>query len=205
MATIAPSRAVISRWLTEVAGEPIGTAPEKRCANGVLYCKLLDSVRPGVVNMAKVNLADSEHASLANYRLLSAGLEKAGVTNPIDSALLSKGQPQATLELLHRLFALSGQQAPAKGLAPLDPNAFDEGGRRGKRRAGAPPAAAPPKRAASRSKNGDDEQAADGSASAAAEAEATPVEVVLRQQVGTCPSGGLPSEPHSLTHCARAT
>ena len=124
--TAAPSRAVLSRWASELLNEPIGTAPEKKCTNGVIYCKLLEAVRPGTLNLTKVNVsADAEHSSLANYRILAAGLEKAGVTVNIDAGTLSKGQPAATLDLLHRLFALANPQAPPqKGLAPLDANAL---------------------------------------------------------------------------------
>ena len=44
--TTAPSRAVLSKWMTDVAGVHVGTAPEKQCANGALYCTLLDHIRP---------------------------------------------------------------------------------------------------------------------------------------------------------------
>ena len=110
-AVAAPSRAVLSRWLTSVTGETVGTQPEKKCANGVLYCQILESLRPGSINMTKVNLAaDAEHSSLPNYRVLAVGLEKAGLMQPIDASQLSRGQPTATLDLLHRLYALSGPQ-----------------------------------------------------------------------------------------------
>ena len=198
MAATAPSRAVLSRWATETLGEPIGAAPEKKCANGVIYCQLLDALRPGVLNMSKVNLAaDAAHTSLGNYRLLATGLEKAGIENPIDTSLLAKGQPSATLELLHRLYALSGehtQTKPAKGLAPLDANAIEvEGGRRGgKRRAGAAPSATSASKRPSRKKG--DESAeepppaptpeAGASAAPVAVAEAAPsVVAVLRRQL----------------------
>ena len=125
----APSRAVLSRWMTDVAGVPVSGKPEKLCSNGALFCQLLEAVAPGSLNLQKVNqTANAEHQSLANYRILQSGLDKAGVTAPIDSSLLCKGQPQATLDLLNRLFALSGQPA-GKGLAPLDANAVVEGDR----------------------------------------------------------------------------
>lgn len=180
--TAAPSRAVLSRWASELLNEPIGTAPEKKCTNGVIYCKLLEAVRPGTLNLTKVNVsADAEHSSLANYRILAAGLEKAGVTVNIDAGTLSKGQPAATLDLLHRLFALANPQAPPqKGLAPLDANALPGDRRAGKRRAAEPaPAPAPPKRAASAVKDAP----AEAGETAGEVVASTPVEEVLRQQL----------------------
>ena len=191
MATAAPSRAVLSRWMTETLNEPIGTAPEKKCSNGVVYCQLLEAVRPGSLNMAKVNLAaHEEHASLANYRVLAAGLEKAGLEKQIDPSLLCKGQPAATLELLHKIYQMaspeSQQVAGGKGLAPLDPNAMGGDRRAGKRRAGAPApaAAAAPKRANSQPEPPPPDAAGAPTAGApAAEPAPTPVEAILRQQL----------------------
>ena len=183
MTTAVPSRAVLSKWMTAVAGAPVGTAPEKKCSNGALYCQLLDSVKPGLINMTKVNLsADSDHASLANYRVLQQGIEKAGLSGSIDPSLLSKGQPQATLDLLHKLYALvPADQAPRKGLTPLDANNMDNNAaHRGKRRVGAP-APPPAKRPSAQ-----EEQASTANAPATeapAENAATSMETVLRQQL----------------------
>lgn len=42
-----PSRAAISNWVNETLEDvEVNSAPEKQCANGVLYCRLLDAVRP---------------------------------------------------------------------------------------------------------------------------------------------------------------
>ena len=51
------SRAVLTRWATDVCGTSVGKSLplEKQCANGVIYCKLLDSVRPGSINLTRVN------------------------------------------------------------------------------------------------------------------------------------------------------
>ena len=167
-----------------------------RCANGHVYCQVLEALHPGSLNLAKVNAAaDAEHANLANYKLLAAGLEKAGFEHTIDTGNLAKGQPAATLDVVHKLYAFSGAEPPApakkKGLAPRDANALDAGnggGGGGKRKAAAAPA--PPAIAAKRAK---EEVAAavtaseattnNGGGGGAAEAAETPVEAVLRQQL----------------------
>ena len=80
-----------------------------RCANGHVYCQVLEALHPGSLNLAKVNAAaDAEHANLANYKLLAAGLEKAGFEHTIDTGNLAKGQPAATLDFVHKLYAFSG-------------------------------------------------------------------------------------------------
>jgi hypothetical protein len=130
--------------------------------------------------MAKVNKhANDEHHALANYKLLSSALPVAGLEQPIDPMLLSKGQPQATLDLLHLLYSIS----KGKELAPLDTNVVDTRG--GKRRAAVPTAAPSSKRAA----NGADETVGASPPSTAPPPpppppqEPTGVEIVLRDQL----------------------
>ena len=72
MTAAAPSRAVLSRWMTETLNETIGTAPEKRCASGALYCQLLEAVNP---------------QQRANLRLLSSRVGYVGA--PIHGGLPS--------------------------------------------------------------------------------------------------------------------
>ena len=102
------------------------------------------------------------------------------MTQPIDASLLAKGQPQATLELLHKIFALAH---PGKGLAPLDANAQDDAGRRGGKRKAAAPAPAPPKRANSRKENEVDAPSNAAPPPPPPPPEPTPVEAVLRAQL----------------------
>ena len=67
---------------------------------------------------------------------MTAGLDKLGITTPIDTQLLAKGQPQAVLQLLQLLYAANPPESPAKkGLAPLDANSSGANGRGAKRRA----------------------------------------------------------------------
>lgn len=135
--------------------------------------------------MSKVimNADDNEMKAISNFKLLGVGLAKAGVEGDIDPTLLCKGQPQAVLELLHKLYALAGPDTSSqpKGLSALDPNSFDSANsRRGKRRA-APPADPTPKRSSQ-------PEEADGAASSSlaaepAAAQQPTVEDILRREL----------------------
>lgn len=136
--------------------------------------------------------------------MLQGALEKAGVTQPIDPQLLSKGQPQATLELLSRLYSLSDAAGTpgkgvggsgARGLGVIDANS----GKRKVPAAAAAPSAKRPSRqkppeapsttaeavaAASAATTAAPSAAESASAeSASAATTETPVEVVLRAQL----------------------
>lgn len=151
------------------------------CANGVIYCRLLEQSYPGTLDMSKVNTtANAEHHIAANYRMLQAALEKLESVDSkqLEVQNLSKAQPTATLGMLHRLYALaelSSTGVPSKGLAPLDPNAIDARSR-GKRRAvdAVPP---PP------AKRPEVDAAAAGGESATAPPAEGSVEAVLRAQL----------------------
>ena len=89
-ATAAPSRAMLSRWMTATLSEEIGNAPEKKCASGAIYCQLLEAVRPGTINLAKVNTtADSEHAALAHWWNALCTRKDIPVVRPVCSLLNS--------------------------------------------------------------------------------------------------------------------
>ena len=52
---------------------------EKQCSNGVIYCQLLDAVRPGSLNLTKVNMEDdavSGFNALASRSHQSCGLSQ---------------------------------------------------------------------------------------------------------------------------------
>lgn len=125
-----------------------------------------------------------------NYKLLAAGLEKAGVTQPIDMTSLIKAQPAATMKMLQTIYALSdAASAPTpKGLAQLDANALDSQGKRGaagKRKAALPPSAGDAAGAKRISKAESVMSVASTAAEGAevAPAEPTAVESVLRRQL----------------------
>ena len=102
----AVSRKELSRWVAEVTQQSV-TQLEKTCASGAVYCLLLDSARPGSVDMRKVSLSAEASTAYGNYRALGNALSKLGLekARSVDTQLLQKGQPQATIELLQTLHA----------------------------------------------------------------------------------------------------
>lgn len=167
-----------------------------QCANGAMYCQLFDLVKPGILNMQKVSKGPvvDQLAAQSNYRQLEVALEKVGSSQPLDSGSLSKANPMASLELLHRLYALSGAASAAtpKGLKDLDPNSLSDvdSGRRGggKRKAAIPPSGgydSSKRISKAESCASVASTAADGSASTSTQepTELTKVEGVLKKQL----------------------
>jgi RP/EB family microtubule-associated protein len=195
MSAAKPSRPVLSRWASDL-GVPLSTNPEKQCASGAIYCQLFNLVRPGLLNMNKVNSGPNENTVKVeqNYKLLAAALDKAGSTQEIDIPGLTKGAPMASLELLHRLYAMSGAVSSAatpRGLKDIDPNALgsESGQRAGGKRKAAVPLSAGDAGGVKRVSKAEScvsvaSTAAESTAStAAAPSEPTRVEVVLKRQL----------------------
>lgn len=160
---------------------------EKQCSNGVILCELLEGARPGSVNLSRLNrAADAEHQAIPNYKLLAAGLEKAGVEHPIDISAMAKGTPALHLELLQKLYALNPPQSPApKGLSNIDPNSLNSDSQRAKRKAPVPMAGSRSKRPALEPSA---EEAAPAATTPAAEPAPRIVESLLRAQLEQCRS-----------------
>ena len=95
----------------------------------------------GGTNTNNVSLHPAQdHKAIQNFKLLEVALEKAGIMQELNLPQLTKGQPQAHLELMQKLYALAppDASAPAKGLRPLDANTLDSSGvRKGKAQAAA--------------------------------------------------------------------
>ena len=135
------SRRELTRWAAEVSGGRV-TNLEKQCCTGAIYCQMIEASRPGVVDMRKVNLDADQNNALGNYKALQVALGKIGVESAsMDIQSLTKGQPQATMDLLQSLHQhLGGEncglQTP-RGLSNLDPNVEGSAGSR-KRKAALP-------------------------------------------------------------------
>jgi len=183
------SRAVLSAWASGLSGLNVSTQPEKLCANGVLYATLLDTIKPGLINLDKLNKGPTTEMSVQqNYKVLSAALEKAGVDKPIDSQALSKAQPAATMKMLQTIYALSeGASATTCKLVTLDANAIDSRVAGGKRKAPLPPSGSGGDTASGK-RNSKAETVMTNASNAAdnevvAQPEPTPLEAVLRRQL----------------------
>ena len=139
----------LAKWATEVSATEVSASGfPKTCVSGALYCQLLNSARPNSIDMGKVKLDTLDESQfLLNYKALAAALEKVGSPGPVDSTLLSKGNPAETLAMLTRIYGLINEASThLMPLGEVDANAGESSGRaaRGKRKAA--PAAAPAKR-----------------------------------------------------------
>jgi len=128
-----PSRKDLAAWATRLSGEPV-TAQLKELSTGVIFCRLLESGRPGSVETRKLMTSTrSEADAVTNLKLFMAGLEKSDPTGELAGSVevenLAKGQPQATLRMLQHMYSFVGgdaESAAARGaggaLAPVDGN-----------------------------------------------------------------------------------
>jgi len=73
----------------------------EQCANGAVYCQVIDACHPGNVAMKKVNwAARADHESIPNYKVLQQALTKVGIDRHIEVDKLIRGKYQDNLEML---------------------------------------------------------------------------------------------------------
>jgi len=76
----------------------------EQCANGAIYCQIVDSVYPGKVHMKKVNwMARVDHEFIFNYKQLQQAFDRLGIERSIDVDKLILGRPLDNLEFLQWL------------------------------------------------------------------------------------------------------
>lgn len=76
----------------------------EQCANGAVYCQIIDSVYPGKVQMKKVNwMARNDHEFIPNYKLLQVAFDRLGIERNIDVDKLIRAKHQDNLEFLQWL------------------------------------------------------------------------------------------------------
>ena len=74
---------------------------------GAVYCQVLDSLKAGVVPMAKVQWnACMDYEFLPNYKLVQKALTLLGIPKQVEVERLMKGRYQDNLEFCQYLFAL---------------------------------------------------------------------------------------------------
>lgn len=96
----------------------------EQCANGAVYCQILDACRPGMVAMRKVNwAARRESEALANYGVLEAALQRCATNWPlakgVDADTLLTGAYQPNLEMLQCMRQYWAKIGPTEGYDPL--------------------------------------------------------------------------------------
>lgn len=94
----------------------------EQCANGAVYCQIIDACHPGTVAMRKVNWsARVGHESMQNYKVLQQAFDKCGVTKHIEVEKLILGKYQDNLEMFQwiktyfdRVYTGSGYDAAGR-------------------------------------------------------------------------------------------
>eukprot|EP00316_Scyphosphaera_apsteinii_P005680 CAMPEP_0119342222 /NCGR_PEP_ID=MMETSP1333-20130426/104249_1 /TAXON_ID=418940 /ORGANISM="Scyphosphaera apsteinii, Strain RCC1455" /LENGTH=260 /DNA_ID=CAMNT_0007354391 /DNA_START=29 /DNA_END=811 /DNA_ORIENTATION=+ len=121
------SRHVLADWASQISGSQVTNSLDKHTTTGVLFCQLFEAIKPGSIDMRKMNArAQAESDSIANFKLLQAAFERHKMDHlqGISITSLAKGQPQATLELLQEFHKMHvGETECSSALAPIDGNA----------------------------------------------------------------------------------
>lgn len=93
------SRTDLLSWLN--GSLQLNVTKVEQCANGAVYCLIVESCHPGTVAMKKVNWnARQDHEFIPNYKVLQAAFQKLGIEKHIDVDKLIRGKPQDNLEML---------------------------------------------------------------------------------------------------------
>lgn len=103
------------QWINSTLG--LNLQKIEQTSNGAVACQLLDVLRPGQVQLSKVDFnAKSEYEMIGNYKVLQATFSKLGVDKHIEVAKLMKGKPLDNMEFMQWLKAYfdgqTGGQAP---------------------------------------------------------------------------------------------
>lgn len=86
-------------WVNRFLG--LSLAKVEQCANGSVYCQILDACHPGCVAMKKVNWnARADHDAIPNYKVLQQACVRCGITKHIEVDKLIRGKYQDNLEML---------------------------------------------------------------------------------------------------------
>ena len=105
--------------------------------NGVLFCELLEHVRPGEVELRKLHKdACAEADVLSNLKVLESAFKKLEMAKEMDMHKVARAQPQAILDMLQRIYSLRADAPSDETRTALgDTNGRDAGGQQRKRRA----------------------------------------------------------------------
>jgi len=93
------SRSELLAWVNSFFA--LSLSKVEQCANGAVYCQVIDASHPGAVPMRRVNWnARDEHQCIPNYKVLQQAFEKVGITRHIEVDKLVRGKYQDNLEML---------------------------------------------------------------------------------------------------------
>jgi len=93
------SRTELLGWVNSVLD--LNLSKVEQCANGAVYCQVIDACHPGTVLMKKVNWnARAEHESVPNYKVLQQAFDRCGIERHVEVDKLVRGKYQDNLEML---------------------------------------------------------------------------------------------------------
>ncbi|CAE7180119.1 EB1C [Symbiodinium pilosum] len=93
------SRTELLSWLNSTF--QLSLDKVEQCANGAVYCQIIDACHSGAVPMKKVNwMARDEHQCIPNYKVLQQAFSKVGIQRHIEVDKLVRGKYQDNLEML---------------------------------------------------------------------------------------------------------
>merc|ERR1719461_1924751 len=93
----------------------------EQCANGAVYCQIIDACYPSSVAMKKVNwMAKSDHEFIPNYKVLQAAFDRNGIERNIDVDKLIRAKYQDNLEFLQWMKCFWDREGISGGSADYD-------------------------------------------------------------------------------------
>eukprot|EP00931_Biecheleriopsis_adriatica_P105871 TRINITY_DN80397_c0_g1_i1.p1 TRINITY_DN80397_c0_g1~~TRINITY_DN80397_c0_g1_i1.p1 ORF type:complete len:272 (+),score=64.40 TRINITY_DN80397_c0_g1_i1:25-840(+) len=93
------SRTELLSWLNSTF--QLNVSKVEQCANGAVYCQIIDACHPGAVLMKKVNwAAKDEHQCVPNFKVLQQAFDKVNIARHIEVDKLVRGKYQDNLEML---------------------------------------------------------------------------------------------------------
>mmetsp|Transcript_46298 Transcript_46298/g.84750 ORF Transcript_46298/g.84750 Transcript_46298/m.84750 type:complete len:270 (-) Transcript_46298:46-855(-) len=73
----------------------------EQCANGAVYCQVIDICHPGGITMKRVNwMARANHEAIPNYKILQQAFDRCRIDKHVEVDKLVRGKYQDNLEML---------------------------------------------------------------------------------------------------------
>mmetsp|Transcript_17586 Transcript_17586/g.40677 ORF Transcript_17586/g.40677 Transcript_17586/m.40677 type:complete len:287 (-) Transcript_17586:69-929(-) len=93
------SRTELLTWLNNALD--LHLSKIEQCANGAVYCQIIDVCHPGGVTMKRVNwMARPDHDAIPNYKVLQQALDRCKIDKHVEVDKLVRGKYQDNLEML---------------------------------------------------------------------------------------------------------
>lgn len=112
------SRTELLQWVN--ATFRLNLSKVEQCANGAVYCQIIDSCHPGAVAMKKVNWsARADHESIPNFKVLQQAFDRCSIPRHIEVDKLVRGKYQDNLEMLQWIKTYYDRNFPGGEYDPM--------------------------------------------------------------------------------------